>query len=394
VRKATIFTALCGALQGACTFYTACPDNPPAPANTAGSSNSGGGSDGGGGTDSQGGSDPKGGNDSNGGGPPLIKWANATSNLAGLDSVCGNLTSMAVKGERVFAAVAPGQLFASTNAGEDWTLIGQGEGTDPIDANIITTVLDPEHSDTFWLSGIYGSKGIWRTDDDGETFKVLGDARHNDVLSVDFTDPDRQFLIAGGHEQNQTIWRSFDGGEMWESIGDAFPGNTPVSSYPHILNSNVVLMGAAGYGGGKPGIFRSTDAGDSWERVSSSGGLGRPLIASTGVFYWAGENGEVVKSEDDGESWEEVVSGGTVWSGLSVLELPDGRFALLTQRDGVKLADKDFKKVTQIIEPIPFLPTGLVYSPSAKAFFVWHADCGNAVLDDAILRADFDYEAY
>jgi hypothetical protein len=35
---------------------------------------------------------------------------------------------------------------------------------------------------------------------------------------------------------------------------------------------------------------------------------------------------------------------------------------------------------------------GLLYSSFQRAFFIWHNDCQDAVLDDAVMRFDFDYE--
>ena len=34
---------------------------------------------------------------------------------------------------------------------------------------------------------------------------------------------------------------------------------------------------------------------------------------------------------------------------------------------------------------------GMTYSVETKTFFIWHADCGSAVLPDAIMSAGFDY---
>jgi hypothetical protein len=46
---------------------------------------------------------------------------------------------------------------------------------------------------------------------------------------------------------------------------------------------------------------------------------------------------------------------------------------------------------------LPYAPTGLVYSPYEKAFFVWHFDCtgmsnpNDPVPSDAVMKFDFDY---
>lgn len=372
VRNATISIALLSALLGGCTFYTACP-----PADQGGgTAGSGSGSAGSAGTDAN-----------------LPAWVNVTSNLAGLASECGNLSVLTSSGDQVFAGVNPGRLFTTTDAGESWFEVAQGKGTEPIDASITTLVFDPDHPKTFWIAGIYGTFGIWRTDDFGDTFRALGTLHHNESVSVDFSDPKRRTLLAGGHEQSQVVYRSKDAGETWEGIGEKFPSNTPVSSFPQVINSDEVLMGAVGYNPGKPGIYRSDDTGDTWTRVSAAGGFGKALLTSTGILYWPGDDGSVVKSDDDGKTWDEVAPAGTVTGTFSVHELPDGRLAVLTPTGGIKVTNDDFVTLTQVVQRTPYTTGGFTYSVSAKAFFISHSDCGVKVLDDAIMRADFDYEA-
>ena len=41
---------------------------------------------------------------------------------------------------------------------------------------------------------------------------------------------------------------------------------------------------------------------------------------------------------------------------------------------------------------MPFQASGVVYSVQRKTLFVWHWDCGNVVLPDAIASAGFDYK--
>ena len=52
----------------------------------------------------------------------------------------------------------------------------------------------------------------------------------------------------------------------------------------------------------------------------------------------------------------------------------------------------------EAIQPaMPYTPTGIVYSPSRKAFYAWLFDCAftgdAAVKPDAIMRSNFDFSA-
>src|SRR4051812_43353187 len=131
---------------------------------------------------------------------PSGTWKNVTHNLAGMASECGNVSVLSAKPERdrLITDVAQHGLWASDNGGDSWTAIGTTG--DPITNRAIRIVYDPTHPTTYWESGIYNGFGVYRTDDDGVTFRHLGDSTHNDCVSLDFTDPQRRTLLAGGHE--------------------------------------------------------------------------------------------------------------------------------------------------------------------------------------------------
>jgi hypothetical protein len=40
---------------------------------------------------------------------------------------------------------------------------------------------------------------------------------------------------------------------------------------------------------------------------------------------------------------------------------------------------------------LPYTPAGIAYSENQKALFVWHSDCGNLVLPDAVQKLSFDF---
>jgi hypothetical protein len=40
---------------------------------------------------------------------------------------------------------------------------------------------------------------------------------------------------------------------------------------------------------------------------------------------------------------------------------------------------------------IPFDTSGIAYNPFRRAFYVFHADCGNAVPSDAVARYGWDF---
>ena len=141
-------------------------------------------------------------------------WVNVTSNLANVPSECGNLTILSAmpRSNTLIAGVAQQGLWTSTDAGASWQRLGTGEGSARIINRPSWISFDPAQPARFYESGIYNDGGAYATSDGGTTFAQLGTVSHNDFVSVDYTDPARKTLLAGGHEQAQMVWKSTDSG--------------------------------------------------------------------------------------------------------------------------------------------------------------------------------------
>ena len=332
---------------------------------------------------------------------PTGQWISATGNLAGLGSECGNLSNLSSKPDEdmLIAGVAQQGLWASKDGGGTWTRLGAAAGSSPITNRTSEIVYDPDHPQTFWESGIYNANGVYETTDDGTTHLALGNVTHNDSVSVDFTDPQRQTLLAGTHEQSGHLFLSTNAGAAWTDIGSKLPAGTGFSSQALVIDAKTFLLGAYTYSnsGAGLGVFRSTDTGQSWMQVFSTAVQGHPLVMSDGTIYWSvGGNGGMVKSVDEGKTWQETVGSGVLVTG-SPVALPDGRIAALGSSAVMVSSDCGTSWYTATTA-LPYAPTGVVYSPYQKAFYVWHFDCtgknnpDDPVPQDAIMRFDFDYE--
>jgi hypothetical protein len=321
---------------------------------------------------------------------PDSSWVNATGNLANMPSECGNLTLVsAVPGAAtVIAGVAQAGLWATNDGGAHWNALGTGAGSAVITNRPSSIVYDPDHANTFWESGIYNGGGVYKTTDGGQTFEQLGNVSHNDLVSVDFTDPERKTLLVGGHEQKQTLYLSTDGGQNFDAIGMNLPADSHFSSAPLVLDAQTFLLGACGYGDGTCGVFRSTDGGTHWDLASDQPAVARPLPASDGNIYWPLiYNGGLARGTSDGTSWVKAIDNVVSWYPV---ELPDGRI-LSIRGDHVAVSADHGASFTPIGETLPFSATGVTYSVATKTLFVWHWDCGSVVLPDAIASAGFDY---
>ncbi len=316
-------------------------------------------------------------------------WINVTSNLANMPSECGNLTMLsAIPGsDTIIAGIARQGLWASNNSGTSWSNLGTGAGFAVITNRPSWISYDPLNSAIFWESGIYNGGGVYKTTNGGNTFQQLGNIGHIDFVSVDFTDPNRQTLLAGGHEQSQKVYKSTDGGQTWTNIGVNLPAGTGFSTSPLVINSQTYVVNTdRSWGGGSPGIYRTINGGTSWTKVSSFGPSGPPLLASNGTIYWSVGN-SLVKSTDSGLTWTQVGSG---LQNVHPIELADGK--LVSVGGSTLMISADGGVSWSPIGPtLPYNPPGVIYSLSRKAFFIWNWNCGGFVLPDAVMKFDFDF---
>ena len=124
----------------------------------------------------------------------LGPWVDATANLAGMPSECGNMAYVGSNPGRdqLMAGVA------SQGCGRTTRRPASGAGSAAAITNrTATIVFDPDVPDRFWESGHYSGPGAFRTVDGGQTFQALG-LKHLDGISVDLSDPNRATLLAGG----------------------------------------------------------------------------------------------------------------------------------------------------------------------------------------------------
>lgn len=328
---------------------------------------------------------------------PTGAWRAVTANLADLKSQCGNMSFLTVKPteDLLIAGVALDGLWASNDGAQTWTALGQGSKSAMIINRPSSILYDPSDPNSYWETGIYNGGGAYKTSDDGVTFTALGDVMHDDFISADFGDPDRKTLLVSGHEADHLLRLSTDAGATWKDISANEPPEAGACSYPIVVDPQTFLLGCRTFGSGISGIYRSTDAGQSWSNVSLDGAAAAPLFAADGSIYVASDfQAGVVRSTDQGQTWTELGAVGVIDPPVPLVQLPDGRIASVSAKRVVVSADNALTWRVVSVD-LPYNPVGLVYSQWQKAFYVWHFSCDatdTQLPADAILAYDFDYQ--
>lgn len=314
-------------------------------------------------------------------GVACAEWVNVTNDVGGekwgYAGVC--LVVAVPDSDAIIAGVSEAGLWRSDDQGKSWRKLG-ADDKEPIRNRPHQIVFDPKDSARFWISGCYGPSPFI-TADGGKSFQRLGNLTHMDGIGIDFTDPKRQTLVVGLHEQVRSAHKSTDGGATWQKIGDSLPADSNHSTDPIVIDSMTFIINAAGWAQGKSwGTYRTEDGGATWAKVTEFGCSGRALVASDGTIYWGlGWNSGLVKSSDKGKTWQKIAGPAK----FSPIELENGKIAAIGGQQVYVSADGE-QKWDKLADPIPFKPNGIAYNAKSKSLYVWRST--EKKTSDAIVR--------
>ena len=182
-------------------------------------------------------------------------------------------------------------MYRSNDAGKTWKHLGLRDGQQI--ASIIVDPKDPKRLFVAVLGHPYGpneTRGVYRSEDGGETFqRVLYKDADTGAVALAFDPSDSQTVYAD-------LWAARQG--PWEN---------------------------GGWQGPNSGLFKSTDGGNTWFELKKglpriADGLGRIGIAVAPsnpkrlfAVVDANERGGIYRSDDAGASWNLVHDEGRVW---------------------------------------------------------------------------------
>ena len=234
-----------------------------------------------------------------------------------------------------------GGVWRSTDAGQSWTCISDstfGTGSvgaiavAPSDPNVIVVGMGEETV----RGNVSHGDGVYRSDDAGRSWRRIGleDTRQISRVRIDPRDPDVIYVAALGNlfgaGPARGVFRTRDGGRTWArvlSAGDDAGASDLVMdpSNPRILYAGTWRVRRQPWafesGGAGSGLWKSTNGGDSWTRLTDTtktesglpkGTLGKVTVAVSPVRpdrVWAmieAEEGGLFRSDDAGKTWQRV----------------------------------------------------------------------------------------
>jgi len=247
------------------------------------------------------------------------------------------VTGIAADRDTYYMGTTGGGVWKTTNGGSTWENVSDGYFGGSVGAVAVSdwdpNVVYAGLGEKTVRGNVSPGDGIWRSDDAGETWTNLGlaETQHIARIRIHPRNPDRVYVAAMGHlfgaNDERGVFRSSDGGESWEKIlfVDDEVGAVDLAmdpTNPRILYASFWHVKRTPYslesGGPGSGLYKSTDGGDSWELLSDNEGFPTGTLGIIGITVSPSNNKNlyaIVEAEDGGVFRSR--DGGETWTRVS-----------------------------------------------------------------------------
>lgn len=229
--------------------------------------------------------------------------ANWTNDNYGLNVPVMDLAIHPTQPSTIFAGTDAG-AFKSTNGGKTWTPINGGL----LCPFVRAIAIDPLNPSTMY-AGTIGefagnpNNGVYKTTDGGNNWDIKKTGLTTDdvhSLAINPATPTILYAAGGGR-----VFKSTDGADNWAPSGTGGSLSTScVAVDPH---APTTVFACESFSNG--GIWRSTDSGATWQKITSNSHDGVFISPLTPGLIYATGSGSLFKSVDNGNNWVQVRTG-------------------------------------------------------------------------------------
>lgn len=227
--------------------------------------------------------------------------------FAGPTNIGARITDLAVHPDdpnTIYAGAASGGIIKSTDGGTTWQPIFDDVAPAPMGA----VAIDPNNPDILYAgtgeanasSYSFFGVGMFKSTDAGATWSGIGleDTRYIGRIAIDPENSNRLFVAACGKlfgtNAERGIYRSTNGGDSWERVLFVSDSTAAIDVALKPDNPNVVYaamwervrgLNYRKSGGHTSGLWKSTDGGNTWSEMTNGlpqgSNVGRPAIGVT-----------------------------------------------------------------------------------------------------------------